>query len=392
MKNTFLVFIGLCLILAQPLRAQDDEVGIDERTITTAVPFLLIAGDARGASMGDMGVATGPDAFSQQYNPAKYAFAESGQSIGLSYTPYLREIVTDINLGQLSYYNRFNEKSAFAASLRYFSLGEIFLRESFESEERPVEPNEFAFDVTYALKLSERFSMGVTGRMIYSNLRIPSGPGSEDSTPAVTLGVDVSGYYQSEEIVFNNFDGRIRGGFNISNIGPRLSYDDSGQESYLPTNLRLGGGFDFILDASNKIGAFAEINKLLVPTPQDFNNDGVLDSTDAEEYYDINEFSAIITSWGDAPGGFSEELKEITWALGAEYTYENSFSLRAGYFNEAEDKGFRKYLTVGAGFRYTSIKIDMSYLFNTAPAVVNPLEGTLRFSLSFDFGQTYDEY
>ncbi|MDX1462915.1 MAG: type IX secretion system outer membrane channel protein PorV, partial [Marinirhabdus sp.] len=190
---------------------------------------------------------------------------------------------------------------------------------------------------------------------------------------------------------YNDFDGRWRAGFNFSNIGPKIKYDEVGQENNLPTNMALGAGFDFILDEYNKVGVSAEVNKLLVPTPQDFDNDGDIDAEDDEQYEDISFFSGIFKSFGDAPDGFSEELKEFTWALGAEYWYQDVFAFRTGYFNESDDKGSRKFLSLGAGFRYTAINIDISYLFSTA-AVRSPLEGTLRFGLTFNFGDEYDEY
>ena len=365
------------------------QVESSDRVITTGVPFLLISGDARASGLGDMGVATAPDTYSQQWNPAKYAFAIDKQGVAISYTPYLRELVTDINLGSLTYYNRLNERSAVAGSLRYFSLGEIELRQTIDETPTIVQPNELALDFGYSLKLSDRIAMAVTGRFISSNLKIPGQNG--DASAANTFGVDISSYYQSEEIPYNNFDGRWRAGVNISNIGPKLKYDDAGQENFIPTNFRAGGGFDFILDFDNKVSALVEVNKLLVPTPQDFDNDGDIDQSDADEYNDISSFGAIFSSWGDAPDGFGEELKEFTWAIGAEYWYQDSFSFRAGYFNESDDKGFRKFATIGAGFKYNIATIDVSYLFSTSQ-VQNPLEGTLRFSLAFNFGEKYDEY
>ena len=379
----------------------------DSRVITTGVPFVLISADARSAGMGDIGVATSADAFSQQWNPAKYAFAISKQAVGITYTPYLSQLVNDIFLGNLTYYNRLNERSAVAASFRYFSLGEIEIRQTADDIGLIEKPNELTFDVSYALRLSERFSMAVTGRYLRSDLRIQSAPNSDDASAGSSFAVDISGYYQSEEIAYNDFDGRWRAGFNISNLGPKISYDEVGQENFLPTNLGLGGGFDFILDAYNKIGVNAEVNKLLVPTPPirgtefvDANGDGDLD--DGEEVIndnaifegsdpDVNFFKGVFQSFGDAPGGFSEELKEFTWALGAEYWYQDVFAFRAGYFNESEDKGSRKFLSLGAGFRYTAINIDISYLFSTS-RVRSPLEGTLRFGLTFNFGDEYDEY
>jgi hypothetical protein len=231
--------------------------------------------------------------------------------------------------------------------------------------------------------------MAVAGRYLRSDLRIQAS--IEDASAASTFAVDIAGYYQSEEIAYDNFDGRWRAGFNISNIGPKIKYDEVGQENNLPTNLAIGGGFDFILDAYNKIGVNAEINKLLVPTPQDFDGDGDIDAEDDEEYESISFFSGIFKSFGDAPDGFSEELKETTWALGAEYWYQDVFAFRTGYFNESDQKGSRKFLSLGAGFRYTAINIDISYLFSTS-RVRSPLEGTLRFGLTFNFGDEYSEY
>ena len=384
MKKIFIPF--LIVLLSYNAVAQESDA-TSQRVITTGVPFILIAADARSAGMGDIGVATSADAFSQQWNPAKYAFAISKQGVGVTYTPYLSQLVNDIFLGNLTYYNRINERSAVAASFRYFSLGDIELRETAEQEPLIQSPNELTFDVSYALRLSDRFSMAVAGRYLRSDLKLQTS--NADASAGSSFAVDVAGYYQSEEIPYNDFDGRWRAGFNISNVGPKISYDETGQENNLPTNLGLGGGFDFILDEYNKIGVNAEVNKLLVPTPSDSNNDGVINRED--DYYNESFFSGIFSSFGDAPDGFSEELKEFTWALGAEYWYQDVFAFRAGYFNESEDKGFRKFLSLGAGFKYTAINIDISYLFSTSK-VRSPLEGTLRFGLTFNFGDEYDEY
>ena len=360
----------------------------DERVITTAVPFLTIASDARSAGMGDMGVATSTDAFSQQWNPAKFAFADRKMAIGISYTPYLESIITDIALLNASYFNKIDDQSAFALSIRYFTLGEIELRQFANDPGQLAKPNELALDGSYALKLSPTFSMSVGGRFIRSNLRIPQGDNSVDSQAASSIAVDVSGFYRSRERAYNSFDGRWRAGFNFSNLGGKIQYDEGGQENFLPTNLRAGVGFDFILDQDNVVGITTEFNKLLVPTPKDFNNDGVIDATDNNEYQQIGFFEGIFQSFNDAPDGFSEELKEFTWALGAEYTYQESFMLRTGYFNESEEKGSRKYFTMGAGFKFKAAQIDLSYLFSTSQ-VRNPLENTLRFSLTFNLGEEY---
>jgi hypothetical protein len=359
----------------------------DQRVITTAVPFLTIAADARSAGMGDMGVATSTDAFSQQWNPAKFAFADRKMGIGVSYTPYLESIITDISLLNASFYNKIDENSAFALSLRYFTLGEIELRQFAGDPGTLAKPNELALDGSYSLKLSPTFSMAVAGRYIRSNLRLPQN-GTEDSQAASTFAVDVAGFYRSDEIAYNSFDGRWRGGFNFSNIGGKIQYDEGGQENFLPSNLRAGVGFDFILDQDNVIGITTEFSKLLVPTPQDFNNDGVIDAADNEIYQNESGLSGIFGSFGDAPDGFSEELQEFTWSLGAEYTYQDAFMLRTGYFNESEEKGSRKFFTLGAGFKFKSAQIDLSYLFSTSQ-VRNPLENTLRFGLTFNLGEEY---
>jgi hypothetical protein len=389
MKNLF-KFLSI-IVIAQYAQAQD-------RVITTGVPFLLIAADARSAGMADMGVATSADAFSQQFNPSKYAFSKQKQGFSMSYTPYLTSIANDISLGQVTYFNRFNDRMAFSGSLRYFGFGDIELRETGDPNEVPVitSPNEFALDGSYSLKLSPEFAMGVSGRYIRSNLKIANA--TTDVKPATTFAVDVSGIYQSEEVAYDNFNGRWRAGFNFQNLGPKLSYDnDLLNENFIPANMRLGGSFDFILDDYNKVSLIGETTKLLVPTPQtvtDLNNDGEVDATDKsinnQNYRNISWTSGIFKSFGDAPDGFSEELKEFTWALGAEYWYQDSFALRTGYFNESVEKGARKYLTLGAGFKYNIVKIDVSYLFS-ASKVRNPLENTLRFSLSFNFGDEYDD-
>ncbi|MFH6770036.1 type IX secretion system outer membrane channel protein PorV [Gaetbulibacter aquiaggeris] len=386
----------------------------DSRVITTGIPFVLIASDARAASLGDMGVATSVDAYSQQWNSSKYVFSETKSGIGVSYTPYLSKLVNDIFLGNITYFNRIDERSAFAASLRYFSLGDIeFVSDEF-STALIQRPNELTIDGSYALRLSDQFAMSVAMRYLRSDLRLDGVDG--DATPASTFGVDISGYYQSEENAYGDFNGRWRMGFAIQNLGPKFKYDQGGQENFQPTNLRLGAGFDFIFDQYNKVSVTAEVAKLLVPTPPiygtefnytDENGNGQYDEnvdTLGEQISQVNGviykgqdpnvdfLSGIFQSFGDAPGGFSEELKEFTWSLGAEYLYQDSFAFRAGYFNESEEKGARKFLALGAGFKYNVVNIDLSYLFS-ASKVQSPLENTLRFSLTFNIGAgTYNEY
>ncbi|TRW99748.1 type IX secretion system outer membrane channel protein PorV [Flavobacterium gawalongense] len=389
MKKITSVFI--CLFIISLAKAQD-------RVITTGVPFLLVSADARAAGMADIGVASSADAFSQQWNPAKYAFAIDKQGFSVSYTPYLTDLVNDISLGQLTYYNKLNERSAFGGSLRYFGLGEIELRETGNPDEVPriVSPNEFTLDGSYSLKLSERFSMAVAGRYIHSSLKVATDNG--DASPASSFAVDIAGFYQSEEIAYTDFNGRWRAGFNIQNLGPKISYDnDEFSNNFLPANLKVGTGFDFILDDFNKVALNLEFNKLLVPTPQnpDLNGDGTVTSEERaqnqQDYRSIGWVSGVFKSFGDAPDGFSEELKEFTYAVGAEYLYQDSFAMRLGYFHESPEKGAREFFSLGAGFKYNIVKVDVSYLFS-ASKVKNPLENTLRFSLTFNFGDKYDEY
>jgi len=369
-----------------------------ENVITTGVPFLLVAADARSAGMADNGVASSADAFSQQWNPAKYAFALDKVGFSISYTPYLTDLVNDISLGQLNYYNRLNERSAFAGSFRYFGLGEIELRQTGDPNEavRTVSPSEFAFDGSYSLKLSEKFSMAVGARYINSSLKVATDTG--DASAASSFAIDVAGFFQSEEVAYNEFNGRWRAGFNIQNLGPKISYDNTEfSNNFLPANLKVGTGFDFILDDYNKVALNVEFNKLLVPTPQDpdLDGDGTITAQERSQnntdYSSIGWFSGVFQSFSDAPGGFSEELKEVTYSAGAEYLYQDSFSMRMGYFHESPDKGARQFFSLGAGFKYNVVKVDVSYLFSTSK-VKNPLENTLRFSLTFNFGDKYDEY
>ncbi len=396
MKNKFLLiafFTTLYFINAQ------------ERVITTGVPFLLVAGDARAAGMGDNGVASSPDVYAQQWNPSKYAFSSDKQGFSVGYTPYLVELVNDISLSQITYFNKFNERQAFSGSIRYFSLGEIELRENIDDQAVVVKPAEYALDLAFAMKLSDYFSMSVGGRFIRSNLRIPTAGAS--SAAANSFAFDVSGFHQSEEMAFDSFNGKLRWGFNFQNLGPKINYDKSvGEEgaNFLPANMKIGAGFDFILDDYNKVTLNAEISKLLVPTPIepkpiDLNGDGLYDQegeTDGVQeaniaYDKIGWVSGIFKSFNDAEGGLSEEVKELTYSVGTEYNYQDSFAFRLGYFYEHPDKGGRRFYSLGAGFKYNIIKVDVSYLFS-ASRVKNPLENTLRFSLSFAFGDKYDEF
>ncbi|MCC1484754.1 type IX secretion system outer membrane channel protein PorV [Winogradskyella immobilis] len=399
MKN-YLLFI-IVLAVSQVSISQETITFPNQSTvITTGIPFTLIAPDSRSAGMGDMGVATSVDGFSQQWNPAKYAFSEAKSGLGLSFTPYLTRLVNDISISYATYFNRLNEFSAISGSIKYFSLGDIVLTQDANDPGISVRPNEYAVDFAYSLKLTDQFSMAVGLRYFRSALRI--GEVDPNANPASSFGADITGYYQSEEEAYNDFNGRWRAGFAIQNLGPKFTYDDGGEDVFQPTNLRLGGGFDFIFDQNSTLGITAEVSKYLVPTPPllgfvDTDGDGEQGQdeptiiTEGEDN-DVGFLTGVFQSFGDAPGGFSEELKEFTWALGAEYLYQESFALRAGYFNESDEKGARKFFTLGAGFKYTTINIDLSYLFS-ASRVQSPLENTLRFSLTFNFGDgTYQEY
>lgn len=400
MKNQLLLLLAFAFVFQ--IGAQETIIfpNQERRVITTGVPFTLIAPDARAAAMGDMGVATSVDAFSQQWNASKYVFSEAKSGIGVSYTPYLSKLVNDIFLGNVTYFNRLDEKSAFAASLKYFSLGDIeFVTDEF-SEALIQRPNELTIDVSYALRLSDQFGMSVSMRYLRSDLRLDGVDG--DATPANTFGVDIGGFYQSEEEAYSDFNGRWRMGFALQNIGPKFKYDEGGEENFQPTNLRLGAGFDFIFDQYNKVALTAEVTKLLVPTPPvygyvDTNGNESQDSDEPDIIVsgkdpNVSFLSGMFQSFGDAPDGFSEELKEFTWSLGAEYVYQDSFAFRAGYFNESEEKGARKFLALGAGFKANVVNIDLSYLFS-ASKVQSPLENTLRFSLTFNIGAgEYNEY
>ena len=348
------------------------------RAVITGAPFLRISPDARAGGLGDMGVATSPDAFSQYWNPAKFVFSENYSAVGLSYTPYLNSITNDIFLLNGSYFTYLDEelRSTIGASIYYFSLGDIQLSELVGgqvTENGIAKPNEFAIDVSYGLLLSDYSSMAVTIRYIRSDLF--NGDDDANTDAANTFAVDVSGYYRGEEHDFRDIKGRFRAGFNIKNIGPKLSYtSDSDNGNFLPTNLGIGTGYDFLLDEENVVSVGLELNKLLVPTPE-------VDGVDSE----AGVFDGIFNSFSDAPDGFSEELKEITYGVSVEYDYDNTFAGRLGYFYESEEKGARQYATVGLGFKFDAFGLDASYIIPTND-INNALENTLRFALTWDVG------
>ena len=373
MRNIFLTLI--IIFSSFNLHSQD------RRVITTAVPFLMISADARASGLGEQGVATTPDAFSQHWNPAKYVFIENKSGVGVSYTPYLSKLVSDVFLANLNYYNVINDRSSWSTSFKYFSLGDIDILQNPQDVPYLENPNEFTLDASYVLKLNDNFSMGVTGRFLMSDVKLQTV--DSDSSSASSFAVDISGFFQSDEKAYENFNGIWRAGFNISNMGPRMKYEELGKNNFIPTNLKIGSAFDFIFDSSNKLSLNLELNKLLVPSPSIpvYNSNDQIIGYNQE---DISFLSGLFKSFGDAPDGFSEEIKEITLALGLEYLYNDSFALRVGYFGENEDKGARKYITFGTGFSLDDINIDLSYLLSTSN-IISPLENTLRFSFTYNF-------
>ena len=356
----------------------------ERRVITTAVPFLMIASDARAAGIGEQGVATSMDNFSQHWNPSKYVFSESSSGLAFSYTPYLSKLVNDIFLANISYYKKVDERSSWSASLKYFSLGDIDILQNPLDIPIIENPNEFTLDAAYSLKLSENFALSVAGRFLLSDVKLQTF--DSETEAASSFAVDISGYFESDTKSYRNFDGVIRAGFNISNIGPKMKYSklNNGTESFIPTNLRLGSGFEFIFDSNNSLAVTLEINKLLVPSPsvEVFNSNG---NIVAYRQPDIGFLQGIFKSFGDAPDGIAEEFKELTYSLGFEYSFNQSFFLRSGYFSEHELKGSRKFITIGTGFNTSrNLNIDLSYLISTSD-VISPLENTIRLSLGFNF-------
>ena len=361
--------------IALPAMAQKDNFF---NPVTTSVTSQSIAPDARSAGMGDVGAATDPDVVSQYWNPAKYPFNISRAGVAINYTPWLRQLVSDIDLAYVAGYYRIGDYSAVSASLRYFSLGEVQMS---DDENLTINPYEMSFDVAYSLMLSEHFSLGAAVRWIYSDLTYDF---TSDTAPGSAFAADLSCYYQNY-LNIGERECQLGLGLNISNIGSKISFGGDNNSEFIPTNMRLGASLMVPIDEYNRFTIAADANKLLVPTyPKQ--NEG--ESTEAyqervqKDYYDVSSISGILKSFGDAPGGFKEELQEIQWSVGAEYIYHDKFALRAGYHHESENKGNRKYFTVGAGFKMSVFSLDAGYVIATAKS--NPLDQTLRFSLSFD--------
>ena len=373
-KHIMIMMLMLAAI-ALPAMAQKDNFF---NPVTTSVTSQSIAPDARSAGMGDVGAATDPDVVSQYWNPAKYPFNISRAGVAINYTPWLRQLVSDIDLAYVAGYYRIGDYSAVSASLRYFSLGEVQMS---DDENLTINPYEMSFDVAYSLMLSENFSLGAAVRWIYSDLTYDF---TSDTAPGSAFAADLSCYYQNY-LNIGQRECQLGLGLNISNIGSKISFGGDNNSEFIPTNMRLGASLMVPIDEYNRFTIAADANKLLVPTyPKQ--NEG--ESTEAyqeraqKDYYDVSSISGIFKSFGDAPGGFKEELQEIQWSVGAEYIYHDKFALRAGYHHESENKGNRKYFTVGAGFKMSVFSLDAGYVIATAKS--NPLDQTLRFSLSFD--------
>ncbi|MBQ9230944.1 MAG: type IX secretion system outer membrane channel protein PorV [Prevotella sp.] len=377
MKANKIYTTVVLLLAALTVQAQDTKSQFNP--IEHAVVSQTIAPDARAAGMGDVGAATDPDVNSQYWNPAKYPFCISRAGIALNYTPWLRQLVNDISLAYVAGYYRIGDYSAISGSLRYFSLGEVMT--SMDDNAMTVKPYEMSLDVAYSLMLSEKFSLAAAIRWLYSDLRYDY---SEDASPASAFAADLAFYYNN----FFNMGQRecqLGLGMNISNVGSKITYFGDDRSNFLPANLRLGASLMIPIDEYNRISIAADANKLLVPTvPKQEEGESKEDYEQRvlEKYNDIGSIAGIFKSFHDAPGGFKEELQEIQWSVGAEYTYHDQFSIRAGYHHQSENKGNLKYFTVGGGFRMNVFSLDVGYVIATAKS--NPLDQTLRFTLAFD--------
>ena len=383
MKNSQRILLTLMLAVASAGAFAQDKLDMFN-PVNTSVTSQMIAPDARAAGMGDVGVATDPDVNSQYWNPAKYPFCISRAGVSLNYTPWLRQLVSDMDLAYLSGYYRIGDYSAVSASLRYFSLGEVMTNydsTTGESSGMTINPYEMSFDVAYSLMLSEKFSLAAAVRWIYSDLTYNY---TDDTSPGSAFAADIACYY-NDYINIGARECQLGIGLNISNIGSKITFGGSEDSEFIPTNMRLGFALMVPIDEFNRFTIAADANKLLVPTYpklEDGESSEAYDQRVQKEYYDVSSISGIFKSFGDAPGGFKEELQEINWSVGAEYVYNDKFTLRAGYHHESENKGNRKYFTVGAGFRMSAFSLDCGYVIATAKS--NPLDQTLRFTLGFD--------
>ena len=379
-KSVRIVIALIVAAVSLQTKAQDKQNMFNP--VNTSVTSQSIAPDARAAGMGDVGAATDPDVNSQYWNPAKYPFCISRAGVALNYTPWLRQLVSDMDLVYMAGYYRIGDYSAVSGSLRYFSLGEVQTSSDMEgSGDMTIKPYEMSLDLGYSLMLSETFSLGAAVRWIYSDLTYDY---TEDTSPGSAFAADISCYYQNY-INIGQRECQLGLGLNISNIGSKISFGGDDNSEFIPTNMRLGASLMIPIDEFNRLTIAADANKLLVPTyPQQEEGESTEDYQERvqKDYYDVSSISGIFKSFGDAPNGFKEELQEIQWSLGAEYVYNDKFSLRAGYHHEIENKGNRKYFTAGAGFRMNVFSLDAGYVMATAKS--NPLDQTLRFTLTFD--------
>ena len=378
MKNKLRILAALLFVaISSAVNAQEKtDIFNPERNSVTS---QTIAPDARAAGMGDVGAATDPDVNSQYWNPAKYPFCISRAGVAVNYTPWLRQLVNDMDLAHLAGYYRIGDYSAVSASLRYFSLGEVMTSEN--AGAMTVNPYEMSIDVAYSLMLSEKFSLAAAVRWIYSDLTYDY---TDDTTPGSAFGADLAFYYNNY-IMLGHRECQLGIGLNISNIGSKITFGGSERSEFIPANMRLGAALMVPIDEYNRFTIAADANKLLVPTyplQEEGESGEDYDRRIQTDYYDISSIAGIFKSFGDAPGGFKEELQEIRWSIGGEYVYNDKFSLRAGYHHESENKGNRKYFTFGAGFRMSAFSLDCGYVWATAKS--NPLDQTLRFTLSFD--------
>jgi hypothetical protein len=393
-RSSLLLLVFLAGILSMKAQTYDEVDGREQsiNTITTAVPFLMIAPDARGGALGDAGVASTPDANSMHWNPAKYAFIDKKMGFSLSFSPWLRKLVNDIYLGYLAGYYKIDDRQTVAMSLRYFSLGEILFTDEIGTPIQYQNPYEFTIDGTYARKFSEKWSGGIAGRFIYSNLTLGQFVGGSESSAGVSVAADVSIYYQTP-VEMGDIDGEFSWGLNISNIGSKISYSSSNtKKDFIPTNFRIGPRLTIDIDEYNTMSFMIDVNKLLVPTPPIYQRDSngfAEDPATGDRIIekgmdpDVSVVQGMIQSWYDAPNGFSEEMREFSFGGGIEYWYNNLFAIRGGFFYEDKTKGNRKFFTLGAGLKYNVFGIDFAYLIPLEQQ--NPLENTLRFSLIFDF-------
>ena len=371
------------IIVASPaIAGNNDDIRDKFNPILTAVTSQTIGADARAGGMGDIGAATDPDVNAQQWNPAKYPFTISRAGVSISYTPWLRQIVNDMYMANLVGYYRIGDYSAVSTSLRYFNMGEVPLSSSVgSSNDMTINPYEMSFDAAYSLMLSEKFSIAAGVRWIYSDLTYDY---SSETTPGSAFAADIAAYYQNY-INIGQRECQLGVGLNISNIGSKINFGSDDNSEFIPTNMRLGAALMIPVDQFNRFTIAVDANKLLVPTrpiQKENETDEDYNVRLQKDYYDISSIGGIFKSFGDAPGGFKEELQEVSWSLGGEYVYNDKFAIRAGYHHESETKGNRKYFTVGAGFKMSAFSLDAGYVIATAKS--NPLDQTLRFTLSFD--------